>query len=174
MIIRIFMYLFSLGFLLPGMAWAGPAFPSLMSGDPIGLALIAAGMLLVIAEALIISHGLLALIGALFFILGSTFVIQTANPAMKLLWLNFLSSGLFIIAGFTALMLYAIHLYRKSTSYKFALTGQKALVIDWNDTTRRVEIDGAFWNASSFSGKEYQHGDWVTILTQDNLTLFIE
>lgn len=146
----------------------------LTTGDPLGLSLIIAGLLLVIAEIFLISHGLLALSGTLFFILGSALVIQSANPAVRLLWANFLASGLAICAGISVLTLYALRLYRQGKSYKFSLAGQKALIIQWNESGKRIEIDGSFWNAESLSGKQYASGEWAVIHLQNNLTLYIE
>lgn len=180
MTLRSFTFLFALVLsLFPVLSMAetgitGTDYAMFADASPIGLALIAAGMLLVIAEIMIISHGLLALSGTLFFIIGSVFIIQSANPAMRLLWINFLASGLFIVAGITVLSLWALTIYRNSKSHRFSLAGQKALIVTWDDKSRRVEIDGSFWNAQSLSGKEYSHGEWVTIHSQDNLTLYIE
>lgn len=147
---------------------------SLTAGDPLGLALIIAGLLLVVAEIFIVSHGLLALSGTLFFILGSALVIQSANPEIRLIWANFLAGGLFICAGIAVLSLYALRIYRNNKSHKFALAGQRGLVIQWDGSSQRIEIDGSFWNAESLSGKTYTHGEWVTIHAQKNLTLYID
>lgn len=173
---RIFAFISGMALILtfPVLGMAASDQLVLTAGDPLGIALIAAGALLVIAEIFIISHGLLAFMGALFFLIGSVFVIQTANPALRLLWINFLASGLFTIAGVTAIMLYALKVYRQSISHTFSLVGQKALVIAWDDTRQRVEVDGSFWNAQSLSNKHYTHGEWTTVHAQDNLTLYIE
>lgn len=159
--------------LVPHMAVAAEPF-FLLTGDPLGLALVVTGLILLVAEIFILSHGLLALSGALFFLLGSVLVVQAANPTAKLLWVYVFSCGLFLFAGMTAVMMYALRTYKRSNSRKFSLSGQQALVIDWNATTQRVEVDGAFWMATSQSGNTYTHGEWVTILSQDNLTLIVE
>lgn len=157
------------------MATGGEQTPFFITtGDPIGLTLIATGLVLLIAEIFVISHGILALCGVLFFMLGSALVVHAAGPAARMLWMTWLSSGLFLVAGIAATTLYALRLYRRNHSHQFALAGQKALVIDWDGSRGRVEVDGAFWNARSDTDKPYRHGEWVTITKQDNLTLLID
>lgn len=136
-----------------------------------GLSLVAAGILVMAVEAFIRARGLLALTGALIFALGAFLLFN--QPDHRLSWVTIASTTVLVAGGLTFLLMYVVRLYRHPAQ-DFSLNGQTALVVDWNDETKRIEIDGAYWRARSLNDKHYSHGDWVTVQGQDKLTLLVE
>ena len=138
-----------------------------------GLVLITIGLIVMASEAFIRSKGLLAFIGALVFAVGS-FLLFNDNAPQRLSWITIISTTAFVAGGLTFLLGYVVKIYRRRPALDFSLQGQKALVVDWGADLQRVEVEGAYWQARSLSGKSYRHGDWVTIQRQENLTLLVE
>jgi len=147
---------------------------TLLPFSPIGLALLTCGVVIMAAEAFIFSKGLLAGTGALIFVIGAVLLFNSDQPAQHLSWITIASTTAFIAGGLTFLLVCAVRIYRRKSDLNFGMTGQKALVVDWNDEVKRIEADGAFWQARSLSNKTYHHGDWVIIQGQDNITLLVE
>ena len=139
-----------------------------------GLLLLTVGIATMAAEAFVITKGLLAFTGAVIFAIGAVFLFDSPDPALRLSWITIASTTIFIGGGMTFLLAYAVRLYKRKPALHFGLEGQKALIVDWNDDVKRVEADGAFWQARSLSNCSYAHGDWVIIQGQDNITLLIE
>jgi membrane protein implicated in regulation of membrane protease activity len=52
---------------------------------------------------------------------------------------------------------------------------QEATVIDWNENTKRVELNGAVWNAvANDLAIVFSAGQKVIVISQDNLILTVK
>ena len=141
-----------------------------------GLALIIFGILLLLLEIKIISHGMLAIGGIAALLLGSMMLIKASSPlelAAISNWLIFATSAvtallfLFVIgAGIKAQK-------RKPVTGIEAMTGLKGITLDALEPEGRVIVQGETWNASSISGN-ISKGETVRVNAIKKFTLYVE
>ena len=141
-----------------------------------GLALIIFGVLLLLLEIKIISHGMLAIGGIAALLLGSMMLIKASSPlelAAISNWLIFATTAvaallfLFVIgAGIKAQK-------RKPVTGIEAMTGLKGITLDALEPEGRVIVQGETWNASSISGN-ISKGETVRVNAIKKFTLYVE
>lgn len=141
-----------------------------------GLALIIFGVLLLLLEIKIVSHGMLAIGGIISLLLGSMMLIKASSP----LELTGISRILIIVTtAITALFfLFVIGAGLKAQKRKAltgleAMTGLTGVALDPLEPDGRVRVQGEIWNASSVSGN-IDKGEAVRINAIKKLMLYVE
>lgn len=133
------------------------------------------GLALLVLEFFLPTKGFLGVLGALFFMFGSSSLINNPCPAWQLslttvILLNILVLGTFSILGFITIRGYSRH-NEKEFNPVLGATGH---VIEWSNISKRVEVGGAVWNALSSENIDYKIGQKITVIDQDNLILHIK
>lgn len=135
-----------------------------------GLALMALGIGLMVAEHFTPSLGILGIGGVVAFVLGATILIDTDVPDFRIAWsviigLAAVSFGFVLLAGRLALSA------RRSriVSGREEMIGAQGVVQDWEGRQGHVFAHGERWNASSASA--LAPGAPVRVLDVDGLTL---
>lgn len=138
-----------------------------------GAALILLGLGLLVAEAFIVSGGLLALGGLAAFAIGAVMLIDTEADAFRLDWR--------VVAGATAglggaaflLITYGLAAQaRKVTTGVQGLIGMVGQVLEWTSPEGYVHVDGERWHARSKDPLE--PGDEVKVTHVEGLTLVVK
>lgn len=147
---------------------------SVISGISILPYLAFIGLGLLVLEFFIPTKGLIGIVGSAFFILGTIALTSSPNADIRIsveacILLNVL------VLGTAGVLLYLTYRnYRVRNEDSFSLQGKIGKVIDWNESTKRIELDGAIWAAKSISNVTFQSGQSVRVTGQQNLTLLIE
>ena len=138
-----------------------------------GAALIALGLGLLVAEAFIVSGGLLALGGLAAFAIGSLMLIDTEVDAFRLDW-RLVAGSTAVLGGVAFLMLtYGLAAQgRKVTTGKQGLIGMTGEVLDWEGGEGHVMVDGERWHA--ISPDALRPGETIKVTALDGLTLKVK
>ncbi|WP_338466200.1 nodulation protein NfeD [Novosphingobium sp. ZN18A2] len=135
-----------------------------------GLALIALGIGLLVAEGFIVSHGVLGVGGVIAFALGATILVDTDSPAFRI--------SLSLIAGFSlaslAFMLLVVRTAllarsRKVVSGREEMIGSDGTVADWSGGKGHVLVHGERWSATGRG--PFGKGEAITVTGLSGLTL---
>jgi membrane-bound serine protease (ClpP class) len=136
-----------------------------------GLLLIAFGIVLLIAEIHVISHGVLAIGGVIAMGLGSLMLFDAPEADIRVSWMVILptvlaTAGIFffgLAAGVRALR-------RRPTMGSQGLVGQVGVARSALSPAGNVFVQGELWQAVA-EGGEIKDGEKVTIVGVENLTL---
>lgn len=141
-----------------------------------GLALIIFGVLLLLLEIKIVSHGMLAIGGIASLLLGSMMLIKASSPLevagiskLLIVFTTAIISVLFLAvigAGLKAQK-------RKAVTGIEAMIGLKGIALNNLEPDGRIKVQGEIWNASSVSGY-IAKGGAVKINAIKKFTLFVE
>jgi membrane-bound serine protease (ClpP class) len=141
-----------------------------------GLALIVFGVVLLLLEIKVVSHGMLAIGGIVALLTGSLMLIRPGSglEVMRISRILIIST-VAITSGF---FLFVIGMgikaqRRKPVTGADAMLGETALAIDELNPSGRVSILGEIWNAVSVSGI-INIGERVRVKEVKNLTLYVE
>ena len=141
-----------------------------------GLALIIFGVLLLLLEIKIVSHGMLAIGGIASLLLGSMMLIKASSP----LELAGISKLLIVVTtALVALLFLAVigaglkAQKRKPVTGLEAMIGLKGITLTDLVPDGRVKVQGEMWNASSVSGN-INKGEEVRINAIKKFTLYVE
>ena len=141
-----------------------------------GLALIVFGVILLLLEIKIVSHGMLAIGGIAALGIGSLMLIRPGS-GLEVMRISrtLIISTVAVTAGF---FLFVIGMGLKAQRRKpvmgiESLVGETAEVFDVLDPSGRVSIQGEIWNAVSVSGM-INKGEKVRVNEVKNLTLYVE
>jgi membrane-bound serine protease (ClpP class) len=141
-----------------------------------GLALIVFGVVLLLLEIKVVSHGMLAIGGIMALLVGSLLLIRPGSglEAMRISRALIIST-VAVTAGF---FLFVIGMgiraqRRKPVTGSGAMTGEIAFTLDELNPSGRVKIQGEIWNATSVSGV-IDIGEQVRVKEVKNLTLYVE
>ena len=138
-----------------------------------GLALIALGVLLIIAESFAPSFGTLGLGGIVSFVIGSVMLLDDEVPGFGIAWQLI---GAMALAGslvLLAIVSFAVRARRRPiVSGGEALLAERAEAIESFDSKGVVRIHGELWNATSRT--PVRQGQRLRILSRDGLTLVVE
>jgi membrane-bound serine protease (ClpP class) len=141
-----------------------------------GLALIVFGIILILLEIKIVSHGMLAIGGIVALLIGSLMLIKPGS-GLELVRISrtLIVSTVAVTAGF---FLFVIGMGLKAQRRRpvmgiAAMTGETAETIDVLNPSGRVRIQGEIWNAVSISGM-VNRGEKVRVKEVKNLTLYVE
>lgn len=141
-----------------------------------GLALVIFGVLLLLLEMFIVSHGLLAIGGIVSLFLGSMMLIKVSSP----LEVAAISKLLIVIT--TALMGLLISFVvgaglkaqkRKAVTGLEAMTGLTGIALEALEPNGQVNVKGEIWNALSVGGP-IKKGEFVKINEIKKLVLYVE
>jgi membrane-bound serine protease (ClpP class) len=141
-----------------------------------GLALIIFGIILFLLEIKIISHGMLAIGGAVSTFIGSIMLIRTSSVLefVELSWSVIFASVMITTFFFVVILGLGIKAQRrKPTTGMEGLNGETGEVIETLKPEGAVRIHGEIWNAESLSGT-IQKGKHVRVVKINGLTLFVE
>ena len=141
-----------------------------------GLALIIFGIILFLLEIKIISHGMLAIGGAVSLFLGSIMLIRTSSVLefVELSWSVIIASVIITTIFFVFILGLGIKAQRrKPTTGIEGLTGESGDVIETLKPEGVVRVNGEFWKAESLSGT-IKKGNRIRVVRIDGLTLFVE
>jgi len=141
-----------------------------------GLALIIFGIILFLLEIKIMSHGMLAIGGAVSTFLGSIMLIRTSSvlEVVELSWSVIFASVIITTIFFVFILGLGIKAQRrKPTTGVEGLIGESGDVIETLKPDGVVSIDGELWNAESLSGK-IEKGSRVRVVKITGLRLFVE
>ena len=138
-----------------------------------GLALIALGVLLIIAESFAPSFGTLGLGGIISFVIGSVMLLDDDVPGFGIAWQLI---GAMALAG--SLVLLAIVSFAVRARRRPVVTGgegllaQRAEAIESFEKTGVVRVYGELWNATTRT--PVRRGQRLRIVSRDGLTLVVE
>jgi membrane-bound serine protease (ClpP class) len=141
-----------------------------------GLALIIFGIILFLLEIKIISHGMLAIGGAVSTFIGSIMLIRTSSVLefVELSWSVIFASVIITTFFFVVILGLGIKAQRrKPTTGVEGLNGETGDVIETLKPEGTVRIHGEIWNAESLSGT-IQKGRRIRVVKINGLKLFVE
>ena len=141
-----------------------------------GLALIVFGIILFLLEIKIISHGMLAIGGAVSTFLGSIMLIRTSSVLefVEISWSVIFTSVIITTIFFVFILGLGIKAQRrKPTTGIEGLTGESGDVIEMLKPEGVVRVHGEFWNAESLSGT-IEKGSRIRVVKINGLKLFVE
>lgn len=138
-----------------------------------GLLLILFGVVLLIAEIKIVSHGVLAVGGVVAMVLGSLMLYDAPETGLRISWLVIIptvgaTAGLVILA-----VSYGVRaLYRTPSTGASGMVGQLGVVQRALDPDGQVMIEGELWRAIAQDGP-VPAGETVRVERMDGLTLTV-
>ena len=141
-----------------------------------GLALMIFGIILFLLEIKIVSHGMLAIGGAVSLFLGSIMLIRTSSilDFVEISWIVIVASVAMTTFFFVFLLGLGLKVQRKKP-----VTGIEGLIGEIGETITlmnpegTVRVHGEFWQAESTSGR-IAKGEHVRVLEIQNLKLRVE
>ena len=141
-----------------------------------GLALMIFGVILFLLEIKIVSHGMLAIGGAVSLFLGSIMLIRTSSilEFVEISWIVIVASVAMTTFFFVFLLGLGLKVQRKKP-----VTGIEGLIGEIGETMTlmnpegTVRVHGEFWQAESTSGR-IAKGEHVRVLEIQNLKLRVE
>ena len=141
-----------------------------------GLALIVFGVVLLLLEIKVVSHGMLAIGGIAALLTGSLMLIKPGS-GLELMRISrvLIISTVALTSGF---FLFVIGMgikaqRRKPVTGIKALVGETAYTLDELNPSGRVSVHGEIWNAVSISGM-INTGEQVRVTEVKNLVLYVE
>ncbi|MGA3287548.1 MAG: nodulation protein NfeD [Bacteroidota bacterium] len=141
-----------------------------------GLALIIFGIILFLLEIKIISHGMLAIGGAVSIFLGSIMLIRTSSVLefVEISWSVILASVIISTFFFVVIIGLGVKAQRrKPTTGVEGLIGQSGDVVEILKPEGVVRVNGEFWNAESLSGT-IEKGNRIRVVRINGLKLLVE
>ena len=138
-----------------------------------GIALVLAGIGLMIAETFVPSFGILGFGGVIAFVVGAAFMFNTGEmPGLALEWS--VIGGMAVVAVIViGLIIYlSMKIYKtEQTTGPEAMIGKHAKVVSWNGKKGKVFIEGELWNAYSEHSMELEKDEPVMVSKVEDLTL---
>ncbi len=138
-----------------------------------GAALIGIGTVLLIAEAIVPSFGVLGFGGVVAFVVGSVLLIDTDVPGFGISWMLIGSVALVgsALILFTAIMLMRSR-RRAVVSGVEEIIGGSGNVVEWSGESGRVRIRGEIWRARGADA--LSTGNRVRVVGIEGLTVIVE
>jgi membrane-bound serine protease (ClpP class) len=166
------------GFVFPGVAGAISLLLALYAFQVLpvnyaGLALIALGIGMMVAEMLMPSFGAFGIGGVIAFVVGSIMLMDTDVPGFGISWQ--LVGGVALAAAAALLLLmtmFARSRQRPVLTGMEEMVGSRARVIEWHGGDGRVRVHGEIWHARGPAG--LQPGQEVRVIAIDGLTVEVE
>lgn len=146
---------------------------NLMPVNFAGAALLAIGIALMIAEALVPSFGVLGIGGLVAFVLGSLFLFHGEVPGFQIAWPVVASAAIASALLFVVAVTAAWRAHRRTVvTGQRGLATTKARVLAWNNGDGEVLVKGEHWSARSATPQRV--GGHVRIVAREGLTLVVE
>jgi membrane-bound serine protease (ClpP class) len=169
---------YSPGLFLPGVAGAISLLLALYAFQVLpvnyaGLALIALGLAMMVAEMLVPSFGALGIGGIIAFVVGSVMLMDTDLPGFGISWQ--LVGGVALGAGLLLMLMIAM---LARSQRRAVATGQEEMVgslgqvLDWREGAGRIRVHGEIWQARGPAA--LVPGRYVRITAINGLTLAVE
>jgi membrane-bound serine protease (ClpP class) len=138
-----------------------------------GLGLIVVGIVLLVAEGFVVSHGILAIGGAVAFLIGATILFDSDVPGLALSWpviVFVLGIGSLL---FCAVLVMALRSRRRPVvSGREEMIGSAGRVVAWTDGRGRISVHGEQWQA--VSAAPLMPGQAVRVVGLRDLTVTVE
>jgi membrane-bound serine protease (ClpP class) len=146
---------------------------SVLPVNLVGVLLLIAGIASFIAEAVIVSHGLLTVAGLIGFVFGSVMLVETPLPGRGIsLWLV-LPSALTVGMVMIALLSRALRARRMPAPVGAdALVGAQAEVVVPLTPRGKIFVQGEYWDAVAET--EAPRGAWVRVTAAEPGLLHVE
>jgi membrane-bound serine protease (ClpP class) len=138
-----------------------------------GLGLILVGIVLMVAETFVVSHGILAIGGAVAFLVGATILFDSDVPGLELSW-----PVIVFVVGLGSLLFSAVLLValrsrrRRVVSGREEMIGSPGRVVSWAEGRGRVFVHGEQWLAES--AQPLMPGQAVRVVALRDLTVTVE
>ncbi len=140
--------------------------------DYAGMALIALGVGLMIAEAFAPSFGILGLGGAVAFILGAMILIDTEMPAFEISWPVIAGAAAFSLGFSLVVLRLAWRAQRRKVETGIEqMIGAPGKVLQWSDGQGHVFVHGERWAAAG--PDRLEPGSSIRVMRLDGLTLTV-
>jgi membrane-bound serine protease (ClpP class) len=140
-----------------------------------GVGLIVFGMLLLLAEVKVASHGILSVGGVISFVMGALMLTDVAlAPAMRVSW-QVLMVVTMLVAGFFLIVVGAAiraHLRKVQTGVE-AMRQAHGRALDSLRPAGEVLVEGERWRARALEGESIAAGDEIEVVGEEGLTLFV-
>ncbi len=140
-----------------------------------GVLLLLLSLILFLAEIFIVSHGVLAVGGAIAFFLGSMMLIDASVPFFQIsTWT--IGVATFFTVGFFAILLGAVVKAHK----RKPITGQEGIVGEIGEVLQKLKpegkvfLHGEIWNAISYDGGEIPKGKKVKVISIEGMRLKVK
>jgi len=138
-----------------------------------GLGLIIVGIVLMVAEGFVVSHGILAIGGVVAFLIGATILFDTDVPGLSLSWpVIVFVLGIGSLLFCTVLVLALRSRQRPVVSGREEMVGSFGRVVAWADGRGRVAVHGEQWQA--VSAVPLTPGQAVRVVGLRDLTVTVE
>ncbi|HEY7688057.1 MAG TPA: nodulation protein NfeD [Dongiaceae bacterium] len=138
-----------------------------------GLGLILVGIVLMAAEGFVASHGILAIGGAVAFLIGATILFDPDVPGLALSWpVIVFVLGVGSLLFVTVLLLALRSRRRPVVSGREEMIGSAGRVVTWADGRGRVSVHGEQWLAESAT--PLAPGEAVRVVALRDLTVTVE
>jgi len=138
-----------------------------------GLGLIVVGIVLMVAEGFVVSHGILAIGGAVAFLIGATILFDADVPGLALSWpviVFVLGLGSLLFCGVLVMALRSRR--RPVVSGREEMIGSAGHVVAWTGSRGRVSVHGEQWQA--VSAAPLMPGQAVRVVALRDLTVTVE
>lgn len=166
------------GLILPGvlgalLALVGSMSLSLLPINWAGAGLLALGVGCLVAEAFVVSGGLLTLAGSVAMVLGAVMLIDTSVPQLSIGW----GTAIAVTLPFAAITAFLMQLAVRSFRYKVS-TGSEGMVgelgVARTDVTEKgqVFVHGELWNAAA--AQPIESGAQVRVIAVEGLKIRVE
>ena len=138
-----------------------------------GLALIALGVLLIVAESFVPSFGALGLGGIVAFVIGSVMLLDNDVPGYDIAWPLIAGMGLVGSLVLLGIVSFAVRARRRPViSGREGMLREHAEAVEAFDHRGLVRVHGELWNATSHA--PVHAGQRLRIVRVDGLTLEVE
>lgn len=139
-----------------------------------GVGLIAFGMLLLLAEVKVVSHGVLTVGGVASFVTGALMLMDTSlAPALQVSWQVVMVMAILLVVFFLFVVGAAVRAHmRKVETGEQGMIGEKGRALTALDPRGSVMVEGERWWARAAEG-EMGEGEEVEVVDQEGLLLIV-
>ncbi len=143
------------------------------SSTLIGLGLLVVGAGLVIAEAFLLSFGMLGLAGVVAFLIGASLLMETGPPAVRTALPVIAAVGVGLVLLLIVLVRLALKAYRsRLVTGDRQLIGEIAVALGDFDGSGQARLHGEVWRVRAAG--PVRRGDRLRVLARHGLTLDVE
>ena len=139
-----------------------------------GVGLIAFGMLLLLAEVKVVSHGVLTVGGITSFVTGALMLMDTSlSPALRVSWQVIVVMAALLAVFFLVVIGAAVRAHmRKVETGEQGMMGEGGRALNALNPKGSVFVEGERWRARAVEG-EIAEGDEVEVVGQDGFVLLV-